>query len=736
MTERIARTEAENAHLARAHTLVRGLWRAAPCLLLAWSSALCLNAAPTGQQDAIVVRYLGTSDAAAQPSASGSAPGSDAIPMIAHTTATPSKPVIQFNPAAVGIAEATAQKLTATFTVSGYTGTFIPSAVLHYGLSYTLGTVGCAPADGSETCTVPITFRPQYPGARRDALFLMNGSARLATVLLSGVGQGPMALVQPGNVVNQVNGSNSYFFGSVTDEEGTVWSISGNAPMLTEATKAGVLTEIPLSANSQQAIAIDGAGVLYINQANAVVTYDTVQKVFGKFPLPSPTDDLMAMGVGNAGNIYVAEDNIFSEVNTLYTVQPNGTTKSAVLPEDSRGYSNSPTSIVVDENENLFFGGYWTINEVTAAGVQTEINTKNSKAGIAVDPAETVYAGNYGGYTITELAAADYAIPFFVLYDGGAFGVSMGPDGTVNVGNYFSLLQLIRSKGSLSFGGSVGVASAPQTAGIYNGGNKPLTLSEVRSTGTAFALQPSGADECKAGLVLAPGVACQVAVTYTAPHPGSFTGAVNFTTNTLNSASAVTSVALSATANGVYLVPSPGQLSFSPQSINTASSPKTVTVTDAGYYTSTILEPPTSSNPAFTVSTGTCTGQLTPGASCQLTVTFTPTAAQAYSGTVTLPCTGSSTATINVSGTGSGPPLTLNIAEAIHVSDGAPVVSPATVLAIKEGIHVLDCTPVLTPATVLAIPEVLHVSDGGPVLTPATVLPINETIHTSDSDHL
>ena len=115
------------------------------------------------------------------------------IPGLAQT-ATPVTTFLSFNAAPIGVSAGSAQILTASFTISDYAGSFTPTATLHYGHDYTLGTVSCLGA-GPETCTVPVTFQPTLPVTRKDAIFLMNGTTRLATMLLDGVGQGPMSLV-------------------------------------------------------------------------------------------------------------------------------------------------------------------------------------------------------------------------------------------------------------------------------------------------------------------------------------------------------------------------------------------------------------------------------------------------------------------------------------------------------------------------------------------------------------
>jgi len=167
------------------------------------------------------------------------------VPLLALTlktasaqVATPSQTSIVFNAAAVGVAASSAQTLQASFTVSGYTGSFTPTATLHYGLSYTLGAVSCNGAGSTETCTVNITFEPTLPGGRRDALFLMNGTTRLATVLLYGIGNAPFALVQPGVITDPIASATNYLYTSTVDENLTVYVLESEANAVISVTNA------------------------------------------------------------------------------------------------------------------------------------------------------------------------------------------------------------------------------------------------------------------------------------------------------------------------------------------------------------------------------------------------------------------------------------------------------------------------------------------------------------------
>src|SRR5208282_3859696 len=102
--------------------------------------------------------------------------------------------------------------LTATFAISGYSGSFTPTIVAHYGKDYSVGAVSCTTTGTGENCSVNVTFLPTLPGGRKDALFVMNGTTLLTSVLMGGIGQAPLSLVQPGVVTNPILNTSYYIY--------------------------------------------------------------------------------------------------------------------------------------------------------------------------------------------------------------------------------------------------------------------------------------------------------------------------------------------------------------------------------------------------------------------------------------------------------------------------------------------------------------------------------------------
>lgn len=587
----------------------------------------------------------------------------------APATIVPSSPLV-FNPVAVGVAAGSAQTLTVTFTLNGFAPGFSPTAKLHYGLSFTAGAVNCTGGSSPETCTVAVTFQPQYPGARKDALLLMNGTTVMSTVLLGGIGQSPFALVQPGVVTNPILSGPNYLYQSAVGEDGTVYVTGDNSNSVYSVTKAGVVTLLPITGlSSPHGIAVDGAGTLYIAQntySKQIITY-TAAGVQGAITVVPPApyvpcsnsnggalEYLYAVAVDQSGNLFTLE----LLCNQIFKLSPSGTYTTTTM----NPVMTQPSTMTVDSADNVFVGGY-AINELTALGVQSQINTIGAGDGLGVDAADTLYATRYTGTTgVAELPASGYGTYEAALDLGSSpLGTSVGSDGTLYVGNYTNLDKVDRSQGIIAFGQIS--AAATQNVSIYNGGNQPLTITNIAISGPGFTFLPGTTNPCALNVAMAPGTLCQVAVTLTPPHAGTFSGSLTFTSNSLNNVSSTQSVALSGAEYGVYVTPSPTSLTFPNQIVSTTSTAQTITLTNNGELYTASIGTPSSGSSSFSVGLGTCTSGLAVGASCQLSVTFTPGGPTAYNNilvTVPYSSSGGGTApppvTFTLSGTGTPAP--------------------------------------------------------------------------------
>ncbi len=179
---------------------------------------------------------------------------------------------------------------------------------------------------------------------------------------------------------------------------------------------------------------------------------------------------------------------------------------------------------------------------------------------------------------------------------------------------------------AIAFGNQVvGTTSAATTVTVANTGTVALSLSSITAT-AGFTV----AHNCPTSI--SAGSSCTASVAF-AP---AITGAVNGSLFVATSAG-TKSVSLSGTGLAASSLPvaTPAALDFGTQSINTTSLPLQVTLSNAGGVAVTVNS--VSATTGFAV-TGNCS-TLQPGASCSLSVTFTPGSSSELSGSVNVATT-------------------------------------------------------------------------------------------------
>jgi len=154
-------------------------------------------------------------------------------------------------------------------------------------------------------------------------------------------------------------------------------------------------------------------------------------------------------------------------------------------------------------------------------------------------------------------------------------------------------------------------------------GSSALKLSEITVTGAGFAMQAAATNNCTNGIVLAPGTFCQVEATFAPTVGGNFSGAVVFTSNSLNGASIQTLVNLSGYSNGIHVTATPNPLNFGSQNVGTQAT-QYLTLTNNGYGENANFSGSPSVGFGFTATLGICGSYLAVGASCQIGVTCDP----------------------------------------------------------------------------------------------------------------
>jgi trimeric autotransporter adhesin len=177
---------------------------------------------------------------------------------------------------------------------------------------------------------------------------------------------------------------------------------------------------------------------------------------------------------------------------------------------------------------------------------------------------------------------------------------------------------------------ALGSTSAEQSVTVSNSGAATLTLAGMTLNGSAAA-DFTRAGTCSTTGAVAVGASCTVTFTFT---PGAL--GVRSATLTIASDAANGAAVMSLSGTGVAApVPSvslkPATLAFGKQTVGLASTARSVTLANTG--SGALALSGISTTSGFGVTHG-CSASLAPGASCTLSVVFTPTAAGAVTGSL------------------------------------------------------------------------------------------------------
>ena len=201
----------------------------------------------------------------------------------------------------------------------------------------------------------------------------------------------------------------------------------------------------------------------------------------------------------------------------------------------------------------------------------------------------------------------------------------------VFVGTTASAPVVSLSPTSLSFGNhQVNTTSSAHTVTLTNSGNAALTIHGIGLSG------PNSGDfhqqnTClSSSSTLAAGASCTISVTFTPTAEGNRSASLSIADNASGSPQSVALSGSGTTASAPVVSLSPTSLSFGNHQVNTTSSAHTVTLTNSGNAALTIhgigLSGPNSGDFHQQNTCLSSSSTLAAGASCTISVTFTPTA--------------------------------------------------------------------------------------------------------------
>jgi hypothetical protein len=491
----------------------------------------------------------------------------------------------------------------------------------------------------------------------------------------------------------------TYLGGSVKEGgNGIAVDSSGNA-YLTGATWSPDFPTVDPIETYQSKTAADNAFVAKLNSAGSALIYSTFLGGSGCLYPPGPQpggDEALGIAIDSTGVAYVAGETCSTDFPTVNAIQASNNDTGYHVPYTSfvaclnaagsalaystylgGTYVTQANAIAVDSSGNAHVGGWSeagfpTVNPIQAGPAGAFVVMISPPPAVTLVPTSLNFGTVLGGTTSTQqsvtltplsnasvslssiAASGDFALVTTGTscpYGGGQ--VAAGATCTIDViftptaaDTRTGALTIIYtgqgspqsvalngagivaaanvSPTSLSFSSQdVGNSSSPQVVTLMNPNRVPLTVSTVMiSSGWTQS------NNCLPSV--AANASCTINVSFQPTVFGPQTGTLTLADYANNSPQTVT---LSGTALAPVVSLSATTLSFAAQAVSTTSAPQTVTLTNTG---NGALTPLTISVSGDFAQTNTCAGSVTSGASCTISVTFTPTAAGTQTGTLTI----------------------------------------------------------------------------------------------------
>ena len=537
---------------------------------------------------------------------------------------------LSFGSTAVG---ATSAALTVTVYASLKSGKAIASLVVSTSGEFARsgGTCGTAVATGA-SCTVAVTFTPAASGVRSGSLSISHSQTLSPiAIALSGTGSAPAGAPAAAITPSTLSFA-STAIGSTSAAQNVNVGNTGNAPL--------ALSAISLSNPADFTIA---GGTCSAGGSVAAGSSCTVSVAFrpgsGAAGARSGSLSIAHNATGSPGTVALggtaaaAAAPVAALSGPLNFGSVNVGVTSAVQTATLSNSGNAALaigSITSGSSEFVVSGGSCAAGGAVAAGASCTVNVTLTPAAAGARAATLIVTHNAGGGQSTSSLAGT--------------GVALTP-------------AIVVSPSALSFNQPVATVSTAQTVTVSNSGTAPLLLGSLSLGGAQAAdFQFAAGSTCAAGGSVAASSSCSVRIAFAPAAAGARSASLSITHNAGGSPA---SVALdgtgTATAQPAVSLDA-STLTFGAQVVASASASQSVTVSNAGAAPLVFSGITISGTAAadFTRS-GSCSpsGTLAVGASCTLSLSFTPAAAGTRTATLTLASNASNgSAVLSLAGTG------------------------------------------------------------------------------------
>ncbi len=608
---------------------------------------------------------------------------------------------------------------------------------------------------GGGSCTLQIAFAPAATGGRTGVVTIAD-SVGTQVIALTGTGTAPGVTLSPatlsfgsvavgggsqltvGILLDLATASSLQVTGVTTTGDFTVNNQCANpvapgsscslsvtfTPVAMGLRTGTVLIAYTVGSNSGQlALALNGTGTAPVvslssstlNFGSQVVATTSASQSVTVTNTGTGTLDIATV---SASGDFVASGNCVSSgplgpggtctVGVTFTPAVAGTRSGAVTIADSAGThvialggtGNVPGVSLL--SPNLTFGSQ-VVNTTSGAQMVTLTNSGTSDLTIS----SVTAAGDFSESdtcvtTLASTTACTISITFTPAVTGTRNGTITiaSPLGTyvISLAGTGNAPGVQLSSASLTFGSqTVGTTSGSQTLTLTNAGSSDLAISSLMASGDF-----STSDNCVSGSPVPAGNTCTISVTFAPQAVGLRSGSVVITDS-----AGTHVVALSGTgaAPGVSL--SPATLSFGSVTVGTNSQlPATVNLTAGTASNLNVTSVNVSGD--YTV-VNHCTGAVAPGGSCNVSVTFTPTATGPRTGTAVIAYTvgsGAGQVVLALTGIGASPGISLTPSSINFGSETVGMTTAAQAVALTN-----TGTSTLTVSSVTAAGDFSETND-------------------------
>jgi hypothetical protein len=414
-------------------------------------------------------------------------------------------------------------------------------------------------------------------------------------------------------------------------------------------------------ADSGNAIAVDASGNIYVAGAAGTFDFPTLNPLQQFMESQSLNAFVARIGTGSATMLSPVALNLGSSV-----VGASAPTQRMSFEQASAPRASISSVVLSGANPGDFLE-FDTCGSALPLSVVCEITitfTPQAAGGRSAVGTITTSVGNF----------------VFDLSGTGITAIPPAPPGTLSIPTT-----------PLTFGPvEISLSSSPQFIIATNTGTTPVALNLPTTSGTNSSDFSASLGNCPTVNAIPGGATCQISVTF-APQPGT-AGTRSATLNISgNFTTSPVAIALSGTAVARIGSLAPNPIQFPNTVVNAVSSALTATLTNtAGAGGPNLTGITNSISGPFQIAASQCTqlGQLTPGQSCTISLTFNPTVAGiSETGTLTVNDSDPATQSVTLVGTALDTNATLQVPIPTHFSFGRTTVGTT---AAAQGVDLVN----------------------------------------------